>query len=338
VPEADELAPMLDCLDALGERGAVDPVLFVNAAADHRLSSSSLADRLLAITPHKARHDALKASDIAVFHEVGARKAAIALLRITRDRAETLGLIAEAISALPDGAPILVSGANDSGIRTVEKAVREHWPISEVRTKRHARCFFFEARRLPIVEQWRAAAAPQDALGFVTQPGLFAHERIDTGTALLIEYLPDDCNGAAADFGCGWGALSVALLNRNSAITSLDVIDVDHRAIEAAAANLRAVHPGTTVNQIWADIATGDVSARTYDVIVMNPPFHASARPDPAIGAAFFRAASKALKPGGVLFAVANRKLPYENEIKKGFRMHAALFEGEGYKIIRAMR
>ena len=68
----------------------------------------------------------------------------------------------------------------------------------------------------------------------------------------------------------------------------------------------------------WLDLAFEKV-ARDFDVIVMNPPFHRGRAAEPDIGQAMIRAASKALKPGGQLFMVANRGLPYEAVLKGGF-------------------
>ena len=66
-----------------------------------------------------------------------------------------------------------------------------------------------------------------------------------------------------------------------------------------------------------------------YDVIVSNPPFHTQSRADrPDIGRRFIAVAAEALKPGGRLWLVANRHLPYEavltRELRRGARGHPA--------------
>jgi 16S rRNA (guanine1207-N2)-methyltransferase len=337
MPQADAFAPLLDALDQCGADQISGEWLYLNAKSDLRIARELPAARLLCVTPNKAQHDRLKAQGLNVSAALDG-KGALALIRLTRDRAETFGLIAEAAAALPENAPVFVLGDNDEGIRTVEKQVAEHWPLIALSTKRHARSFAFRNARNPVLDLWRAAAEAVPGSEAHSRPGLFAHDRLDLGSALLIEQLPDDLSGHAADFGCGWGALSVGLLNRNRKIAQLDVIDIDKRAVDAALANTAALGHPAAVEGRWADIAAADVPVRLYDVIIMNPPFHASNTPDPALGAAFFTAASKALKPGGLLFAVANRKLPYEPVLKSGFRNSKQLFEGEGYKIIRAMR
>ena len=49
---------------------------------------------------------------------------------------------------------------------------------------------------------------------FRTAPGMFSHDRIDAGSRLLAECLPETAKGAAADFGAGWGYLVGACLRK----------------------------------------------------------------------------------------------------------------------------
>jgi 16S rRNA (guanine1207-N2)-methyltransferase len=70
----------------------------------------------------------------------------------------------------------------------------------------------------------------------------------------------------------------------------------------------------------------------------MNPPFHAGRASEPDIGKAFVRAASSALKPGGRLLMVANRKLPYEHTLAQAFRRVLPVADQDGFKVIEAVR
>ncbi len=40
---------------------------------------------------------------------------------------------------------------------------------------------------------------------------MFSHDRIDAGSRLLAECLPETAKGVAADFGAGWGYLAAQL-------------------------------------------------------------------------------------------------------------------------------
>ncbi len=86
-----------------------------------------------------------------------------------------------------------------------------------------------------------------DGLGLWTQPGIFSWNRIDPGTALLIETMPA-LSGRGADLGCGLGILAHAVL-ASPKVTALALVDNDRRAVEASRRNVD--DPRVTVT--WAD-------------------------------------------------------------------------------------
>jgi 16S rRNA (guanine1207-N2)-methyltransferase len=76
-----------------------------------------------------------------------------------------------------------------------------------------------------------------------------------------------------------------------------------------------------------------------YDVIVTNPPFHAQRGIDrPDIGKRFIAVAADSLRPGGKLWLVANRHLPYEAVLSDNFDSVRTVVQRHGYKIIAAVR
>ena len=77
---------------------------------------------------------------------------------------------------------------------------------------------------------------------------------------------------------------------------------------------------------------------RKYDLIVMNPPFHQGRAAEPAIGQAMIGAASSALRPGGRLFMVQNRGLPYEQTLKADFSGVSEVRRDGAFRIIMAQR
>src|SRR5690606_17851190 len=108
------------------------------------------------------------------------------------------------------------------------------------------------------------------------------------------------------DFGAGWGYLSAGLAGRTKGLAAIDLYEADFESLEAARENLAAIQEPPRFGFFWHDIV-GEMVGRTYDLIVMNPPFHQGRATEPAIGQAFIRTASSVLKPGGRLLMVANR-------------------------------
>lgn len=267
-----------------------------------------------------------------------------------RQREEARALLAKACMAVAPGGVVIASVANDEGAKSREADLKQLAGTLNVTSKHHCRVFWtrpdatFDAA---LVAQWSKADVPRvvssvDVPGgrFHTRPGVFAWDRVDAASAMLAAALPGDLHGRVADFGAGWGYLSMQVLARCPKVASLDLYEADARALTLADANLD--HATTPDRQVavhchWHDVARG-VEER-FDAIVCNPPFHALGRGDrPDIGRAFIAAAAQALKPGGRLWLVANRHLPYEHALGEGFAQVRTLAQNGGFKIVEATK
>ena len=168
---------------------------------------------------------------------------------------------------------------------------------------------------------------PIESLGLWSQPGVFSWDRIDPGTALLLQHLPA-LNGRGADFGCGLGILARAVL-ASPKVEHITLIDIDRRAIEAARRNIE----DSRTRFRWADARTADPELSDLDFVVMNAPFHDTGVEDRTLPLSFIKRASEVLRNGGVCHLTANRHLPYEAAMKPLFRHIELKIETGGYKI-----
>lgn len=263
------------------------------------------------------------------------------LLSPARQREAARAEAARALAALADDGLLLASVANDAGARAFEADLRLLCPTLEVHSKHKCRVLLVRAvdRDQARIDAWRDldAARPLDPGGLLSTPllgapGLFAVDRIDAGSALLIEHLPATLAGAVADLGSGLGVLSAAALERCAGITALDLFDASARAVALSRHTLRDARVPVRVH--WQDVTVG-VDGR-YDVILCNPPFHEGGRGLPAIGQAFLRAAADALRSGGEAWIVANAHLPYEAVLAERFGRVDRLAAARGFKLLRA--
>lgn len=290
----------------------------------------------------KPEADALKQAGFVVNVTDAAKTYELVLILPPRQRDEARALLARAVSMTKPGGRIVVSQSNDEGARSAEADLAQLTGDVESMSKNKCRVFWTASLarlNVSLIADWQALDAPRAIADgrFISRPGIFAWDRIDVASALLAEHLPSTLSGRAADLGGGFGYLSAELLTRCPRIAALDVYEAENRALELARENLKSFEARTPIDYRWHDVAAG-LSDR-YDVIVTNPPFHAQRAIDrPDIGKRFIAVAADALNPGGRLWLVANRHLPYENVLSENFERVHTVVQQHGYKIIEAVR
>ncbi|UNK47968.1 class I SAM-dependent methyltransferase [Lysobacter sp. S4-A87] len=259
-----------------------------------------------------------------------------------RQRDEARALFARALARCAPGGRVVACLGNNEGAKSGEADLaRIAGPVGNL-SKHKCRVFWTAPMEGPadpeLARQWLQADAPRAiAEGrFLSRPGLFAWDRIDPASRLLVEQLPATLAGRAADLGAGYGYIASELLARCPGITALDLFEAEGRALELARSNLAPSASRVELGFHWHDVTRG--LDKQYDVIVSNPPFHAQGRADrPDIGRAFISAAAKALRPGGQLWLVANRHLPYEEMLAVHFGDVRTVAQRDGFKVIAAM-
>lgn len=322
-------------------------VLFLRAREGAALHARGGLQALACTQPFKPEADRLQRIGVELVEEdaLPAAKYSLVLVLPPRQREEARALLAKACAAVAPGGVVVASVANDEGAKSREADLRQLAGTVTTLSKHHCRVVWtrpdatFDAATLA---QWAKADAPRRVISanvpagaFKSRPGVFAWDRVDAASAMLAAALPNDLHGRVADFGAGWGYLSMQVLARCPQVASLDLYEADARALALAGENLADAR--VPVNCHWHDVAQG-VTER-FDAIVCNPPFHALGRGDrPDIGRAFIAAAAEALKRGGRLWLVANRHLPYEHALGEGFAQVRTLAQNGGFKIVEATK
>lgn len=254
---------------------------------------------------------------------------------------ENLLNFVKAYQNLKEGGLLLSSMQNELGASRFETHQGELFGNIETCSKNKCRIFYSyknaQVNKI-LLSDWKEKGELQlvSETGFFSRPGIFGWDKIDAGSALLSEFIPENLEGMGADFGCGYGYLSKLIASKCRAVTELYLYDAEMLALEACQRNLSSYqHLKTHFH--WWDL-TREIENQNFDWVVMNPPFHLGKNTDSKIGSKCIITASRTLKNSGVLYMVSNVKLPYEQVLKDDFSSYETLTIKFGYKVLKAIK
>jgi len=168
----------------------------------------------------------------------------------------------------------------------------------------------------------------------VSKPGVFAWDRLDEGTARLIDSMTVGAGDRVLDLGCGTGLAGLAAARRvpNGAVV---LVDTDLRAVRSARYTLQA-NGVANADVRLSDGVSQVISQRPFDVVIANPPFHQGREVNYDVAHQFVRGSQRVLRPGGRLFLVANRFIGYDDLIRQTFGNVGTAYAGSGYHVLTA--
>ncbi len=270
-----------------------------------------------------------------------------------RIRPEKLPLVQQLVDAfhlLRDGGRCYVAGATNEGIKPAAKLLEQVFGSSAVLA-------YDKGHRLVAAEKKSKAPGKMEGidagllnpeqfhefdatlrgthLKLYSRPGVFSWEHVDEATEILASAMEIPVDASVLDLGCGSGGLgiSASILSGGGAVT---MVDADMEAVRSAhrsavAADIR------NYRTLPSDVASAVIGER-YDVVVTNPPFHVGKQTELAVPLQFIEDAWQVLVPGGRLFLVANRTLPYEAAIRTRFGNVTNAHDGPRFKVLSATK
>ncbi len=276
--------------------------------------------------------------------------AAVAMIRIPRETLPLRQLLKNAFDVLRIGGRCFIAGANDEGARSAARLLDELFGNAAVLATKGG-------HRVVLAD--KQAATPTNIADFdspyldgstffacdvslrthafrmYSRPGVFSWDHLDEATETLANVMRIDVGNSVLDIGCGAGALGTlaALLSQTGRVV---MVDADTEAVRSAARTAEAAG-ARDVRVLASDVADAVIDQR-FDVVVTNPPFHTGKATDLDLPRRFIRDAWTVLEPGGRLYLVANRTLPYEREIRERFGNIAVAHDGPRFKVLTAIR
>ncbi len=264
-----------------------------------------------------------------------------AILLVPKNIIEAKYMMANAIFLLSDGGILICSADNKSGGNRIKKLMQSFGFQDIKQESRNKAKVAWAIKTNPdnkAIDKAIENGSIQMVIDnkFLSQAGIFGWNKIDIGSEILTHFIPDDLKGIGADFGCGYGYLSKFILSKNREIKTLYCIDADHRAINCCKQNLTS-HI-CEKKFLWTDLTQIQDKIKNLDFIIMNPPFHDGKKTNTNIGVSFINTARNSLAKNGRLYMVANKQLPYEDALVQLFKQSNKLYEGQGFKILEAIK
>lgn len=228
---------------------------------------------------------------------------------------------------------IYIIGENKGGIKSCAKLTNGQLKhVNKQANGKHCIMFsaLFEAnfQPKPLTYEEVTIKINDNAHTIASLPGVFCHGRLDEGTQLLLENIPNDVSGHIYDFACGSGVIG-SYLGKHFPYKQLVLSDVDSFALQSSQKTLE-------LNNIQATCELSDgltkISSK-FDWIFTNPPFHTGVKIDYDIAVAFFRDCRANLKPNGKLVVVANSFLKYPPLLQTHFKHVNVLAETTKFKL-----
>ena len=175
-----------------------------------------------------------------------------------------------------------------------------------------------------------------DNLPLQSKPGIFGWNKIDQGSALLLNQLPHFLQSfgeakqpqSLLDLGCGYGFLACAAAQQG--FTQITATDNNAAALRACKANFAALEVDGTV--IAGD--AGSQIEERFDAIICNPPFHQGFNIDSELTAKFLLASKRLLAPRGRALFVVNNFIALEKKAQDYFPRVREVARSGSFKLI----
>lgn len=161
--------------------------------------------------------------------------------------------------------------------------------------------------------------------------GVFSKDKFDYGTRVLLQNIDiNNLSGKVLDLGCGTGVVGLILgtLNKN---ISIDMVDVNERAIELAKENIK-------LNNIDNNVFVSDIYSnvnKKYDFIITNPPIRAGKD----VVRSFLIGAKDYLNVNGSLYFVMRKDHGVKSMIKELENIYSVeiVDKDKGFYIVRCL-
>ena len=171
-----------------------------------------------------------------------------------------------------------------------------------------------------------------NVLKYNADNGVFSKDRVDFGTNVLLNALPDiENNAKVLDVGCGYGVIGIAIARSNPAI-DVTMVDVNERALALTNENIKlnnVKNAKAVLSNLYESI-DGE-----FDYIISNPPIRAGKEIVHGVAVGGY----DHLKEGGRIYLVIQKKQgapSLEKRLEEVFGNVETVDKRNGYFVLMA--
>lgn len=270
------------------------------------------------------------------------------LYRISKEKAVVHNIINQAATYLKPQGLLAIAGAKNEGLKTyadkaakylqcdknIHKITKDLW-ISELSNATTDSETDLKSNRLDCKNYDQFIdVGEQNGIHFCSKPGVFGWNKIDQGSALLIEQMPEfvkrqgDCK-SVIDLGCGYGYLS----SQMPQFGFERIVATDNNASAIAATKKTFEKNNLSGDVIAADCGEG--IDEKFDAVICNPPFHQGFNVENQLTDRFLARTRSLLASGGSALFVVNSFIPIEAKATQYFKKIDQLASNKSFKVIR---
>lgn len=264
--------------------------------------------------------------------------------RVSKEKPVVHHIINAAFALLAEGGVLMLVGEKNDGLKTYGKKAAAYFNGDAQIEKSGASYLVFIEKTSnepgqPLDDKHYAQLRPVIETGgqvLYSKPGVFGWNKVDAGSAFLVEQLPTFLQGmpplgenaTLLDLGCGYGYIAAAASRYPFA--RIVAIDNNAAAVTACGKNFAELGIG---GEVIADDA-GQGIGEPFDVILCNPPFHQGFDTDSHLTDKFLATAKRLLRRNGRALFVVNAFVPLPQKAAGMFEHVEIVAENRSYKVV----
>lgn len=318
----------------LSADGFIDSFLLDNPSANISCYNSNYSDFVAICTRYKAKITSHFSGEYQ-----SSLKHDLVIISFPKSKDELAFTLAMIAPYLLNNAKVILVGEKNGGVQSSPKLTQGFLQsCQKIDAARHCLVFagIVSAKQLTKafnIDDWfnkYQLTISNIKLTIASLPGVFSQKKLDTGSALLLNNLPEKMQGKVLDFGCGAGVIS-CFVGKKFPNTQLSLLDVSALAIISAKKTLE-------LNGLSGDIfASNSLSNVTdkYQHIVSNPPFHQGTKTSYQATEDFLKGINNHIAPQGDITIVANSFLQYLPIMQHYIGSTKAIINKQGFNVYR---